>query len=69
MVLNNLYVMVAELSGEHVLQNADGGPGGVGSMITIGQLAPGESVDVPFILCLKPFGPFTFFVDIYGLPK
>ena len=32
-----------------------------------GLLSPGESVNVPFVLCLKTFQPFQFFVDVFGV--
>ena len=32
-----------------------------------GLLSPGESVNVPFVLCLKAFQPFQFFVDVFGV--
>jgi len=73
--LTALKAQVAVLSGDNLLQNADGGPGGVGSRLTVpntggfsdGKLDPGESVDVPFIICLKQFDPFDFFVDVFGV--
>ena len=49
--------------------------GGQGAEMTVaktgqyadGLLSPGESVDVPFVLCLKTSQPFQFFVDVYGV--
>ncbi len=32
-----------------------------------GLLSPNESVNVPFVLCLKAFQPFQFFVDVFGI--
>jgi hypothetical protein len=52
--------------------------GGPGSGLTVprigefadGVLAPGEMVDVPFVICLSPNGgPFQFFVDVLGSPQ
>jgi len=73
--LSDLAVKVTSLSNGNLLHNADGGNGGVGSMLTIpktsgyadGTLSPGESVDVHFSLCLKANTPFTFFVDVLGM--
>jgi hypothetical protein len=72
--LSALTVRVKTLSGGHLLQNADGGPGGVGSFLSVqpsgqyadGVLSPTEFVDVPFVICLKNRGSFTFVVDVYG---
>lgn len=68
--LSDLLIEVAELSNGNVLQNADGGPGGVKARLTItekdGWLKPGESVDVKFVLCLREIKPFRFFVDVRG---
>ena len=49
--------------------------GGVGAEMTVpkvglyadGLLSAGESVDVPFVLCLKTSQPFQFFVDVFGV--
>jgi photosystem II stability/assembly factor-like uncharacterized protein len=73
--LFNLVAQTAVLTDENLLQNANGGPGGVGSRLTIpkkndfsdGTLSPGESVDVSFVICLKQIKPFEFLVDILGL--
>ena len=32
-----------------------------------GLLSPGESVEVPFVLCLKTFQPFQFLVNVSGI--
>ena len=32
-----------------------------------GLLSPGESVEVPFVLCLKTVQPFQFFVNMFGV--
>ena len=68
-------VKVATLTNGNLLQNADGGPAGVGATLTVpktgsfsdGVLSPGEFVDVPFSMCLKDENPFTFFVDLLGI--
>ena len=72
--LADLVVKVAELTNDNLLQNADGGPGGKGSQLTVtiedgysdGVLGPGESIIVPFTICLKEFSSFRFFVDVLG---
>jgi hypothetical protein len=58
--LSDLVVIVTTLTNGNLLQNADGGPGGVGARLTVpqeddltdGVLSPDEFVDVPFIICL-----------------
>jgi len=73
--LSDLAVQVKTLTNGNLLQNADGGNGGVGSILTApktssyadGTLSPGESVEVNFSLCLKATTPFMFFVDVLGM--
>jgi len=73
--LSNLSVEVTTLTNGNLLENADGGPGGVGARLTIprtgaysdGILAPGESVDVVFLICLQNRNRFSFFVDLLGV--
>jgi hypothetical protein len=52
--------------------------GSTGSGLTVprigefadGVLAPGEMVDVPFVICLSGAGgPFQFFVDVLDSPR
>jgi hypothetical protein len=70
--LYDLFAKVKTLTNNNLLQNADGGPGGVGSTLTVpkagsfsdGELSPGEFVDVPFVICLKNRNKFSFFVDV-----
>ena len=65
---------VAALTNGNLLENADGGPGGEGSQLTVslrdgysdGELGPEESIIVPFTICLKEFSSFRFFVDVLG---
>jgi hypothetical protein len=72
--LTNLGVVVTTLSSGNLLQNADGGPGGVGATLTVlqtnaladGILSPGEAVEVPFEICLTAIAPFTLLVDVRG---
>ena len=73
--LSNLAMNVTTLTNGNLLQNAYGGPGGVGNTLTIprvgnfsdGVLSPGEFVDVPFSICLKNQESFNFFVDVHVL--
>jgi len=75
--LSDLLVKVATLSNGNLLQNADGGPGGVGAVMTVPQkngysdgiLIKNEFVDVPFIICLKQKKAFSFFVDVLGIAE
>jgi len=72
--LASLVTQVATLTGDNLLQNANGGPGGVGAKLTVpkkddfsdGVLSSGEFVDVPFVICLNQIQPFDFFVDVLG---
>jgi len=73
--LSDLMVEVANITNGNLLQNADGGAGGVGAMLTApkmgaysdGVLSPGEFVDVPFVICLQMRTRFEFFVDVLGI--
>ena len=73
--LFDLVFEVKSLTGGNVLCNADGGPGGVGSTLTVplvggfndGKLVPGESVDVVFQIGLATRNRFTFLVDAFGV--
>jgi hypothetical protein len=73
-VLSHLRAEVATLTNGNLLKNADGGPGGVGAIMTIpaggayadGVLAPNEFVDVSFAICLTKKSAFDFFVDVFG---
>lgn len=72
--LEKLRLQVTTLTNENLLQNADDGPGGVGAVLTVpgaggyadGILSAGESVDVPFAVCLQDRSPFQLFVDVVG---
>jgi hypothetical protein len=73
-ILTELIAQVITLTNGNLLQNADGGPGGVGAELTVpqvdgfgdGVLSPEEFVDVPFMICLTERRPFTFMVDVLG---
>jgi hypothetical protein len=73
--LTALVVVVTTLTNGNLLQNADGGPGGVGAQLTVpqqdgfadGVLNAEEFVDVPFVICLTAQAPFTYVVDVFGV--
>ena len=73
--LSDLISKVMNLSNGNLVQNADGGPGGVGATLTVaktgnfadGILSPGEFVDVPFNICLKNTDSFAFLIDVLGI--
>jgi hypothetical protein len=73
--LSDLVIEVTALTEGNLLQNADGGPGGVGARLTMpwqdgfaeGILTPDEFVDVPLIICLTQQRRFTFVVDVFGV--
>jgi hypothetical protein len=73
--ISKVQILVTTLSDGNFLQNADGGPSGVGAILTVPQaddysdgiLSPGEFVDVTFVICLTQKEPFTFFVDLLGI--
>jgi hypothetical protein len=66
------FFTVAKLSGNNLLLNAEEGARGVGATVTpnVGDqvLAPGETMQVNFIIGLQAAKPFTFFVDLFGEP-
>ena len=73
--LSDLVVAVTTLTNGNLLQNADGGPAGVGARLTVppedgfadGLLSPGEFVDLGFPICLRERRAFDFFVDVFGV--
>src|SRR5262245_45440882 len=73
--LSDLLVQVKRLTNGNVLQNADGGPSGVGATLIVpetGQfadrlLSANEFVDVPFLIYLKTAARFGFIVDVLGI--
>ncbi|MFN8459395.1 MAG: choice-of-anchor Q domain-containing protein, partial [Anaerolineae bacterium] len=74
--LKDLFFKVKTLSGNNLLLNADGGPGGVGAVISVpavalgdsGTLEPNESFKIDFKIGLKKRWPFLFLVNAYGVP-
>ena len=73
--LSNLMAKVVTLTNGNLLQNSDLGVEGVGATLTAprignfsdGTLSRGESVNVPFTICLKQVKPFSFFVNVFGV--
>src|SRR5262249_16635865 len=70
--LHSLFFSVSELTGGNLLLNSDGGPGGVGAILTpklAGDvLEPGASVTVEFVVGLQTPEPFTFLVNVFAEP-
>jgi len=75
--ISDLLVKVKTLTNGNLLQNANGGPGGEGAMMTVskqngysdGVLIYPEGVNVHFVFCLKNWEPFEFFVDVLGIER
>jgi hypothetical protein len=73
--LSDLHFQVTRLTGNNLLLNADGGPGGVGAILTIpetalgadGVLSPDESFSVSFRIGLSRFRAFSFKGDAFGI--
>jgi hypothetical protein len=69
-----LVIEVTALTNGNLLQNADGGPGGVDTGLTVpqqdgftdGVLTPDEFVDVLFLICVAAQEPFRLAVDVLG---
>jgi hypothetical protein len=70
--LRFLFFGVTQLTGDTLVLNADGAPGGVGATVTpevAGEvLAPGAEVTAAFVIGLQAQAPFTFFVNAFGEP-
>jgi hypothetical protein len=66
----NPFFEVVQLRDRWVLKNGDGGPGGVGSVLTPdvgdGALSPGESVRVTFVIGIPSRERFWFRVNLRG---
>jgi hypothetical protein len=73
--LTLLVIEVNTLTNNNLLQNAEGGSGGMGARLLVppqddftdGRLSPAEFVDVPFTICIQEHAPFQFFVDVLGV--
>jgi hypothetical protein len=73
--IRDLYFQVTTLTNGNLLLNADGGPGGVGSRLSVpaaalgsdGVLSPNEQFTVSFDIGLQNRKSFTFLVDAYGI--
>jgi uncharacterized delta-60 repeat protein len=72
--LSALVIEVTALTNDNLLQNADGGSGGVGARLTVprqegftdGRLTPDEFVAVPLIICVTAQESFRLVVDVLG---
>ena len=70
----DIFFLVAELTGDNLLLNAEGGPGGVGAVLSVpntslggdGVLSPGESFTLEFLIGLAVLAPFDFLVNVFG---
>ncbi len=74
--ITDMHTVVMVLSGGHVVLNADGGSGGVGSILSVppealgdGILQPGETFSLAYEIGLVRRERFDFFVDVYGIPE
>ncbi len=70
---SDVFAEVAILQGNGcpcAVLNADGGPGGVGARVSLTDvLAPGETVTKSFDIGLNQRAPFSFFVNVLGVPQ
>jgi hypothetical protein len=66
------FFSVSDLTGDNLVLNADGAPGGVGATVipeVVGDvLAPGASMTAEFVIGLQTRERFTFLVDVLGEP-
>ncbi|RJQ46348.1 MAG: CSLREA domain-containing protein [Nitrospiraceae bacterium] len=75
--LTNLMTQVKVLTNDNLLRNPYGELGGVGAILVFrpingyadGKLTDGESVRLPFSICLKEIKPFSLFVDVLGITE
>lgn len=66
----DVFFEVAELTGGNEVLNADGGPGGVGSQVSVpGDVDSGDTFVQTFEVGLQEASPFRFFVDAFGTPR
>jgi hypothetical protein len=73
--LSGLGVQVTSLTNGSLLQDSSGSLRGSGTILAVpfdngfsdGVLSPGDSVDVPFVICFKNTGPFKFLVNVLGI--
>ena len=66
----DVFFEVAELTGGNQVLNADGGPGGVGSRVSVpGDVDSGDTFIQTFEIGLQEANPFRFFVDAFGTPR
>jgi FG-GAP repeat protein len=68
--IRNLFIEVTQLARGNLLENADGGPGGVGATLTpdVGDriLSPGEATTVTFVIRLVTRNAFWIYVNLRG---
>ncbi len=65
--ISDIFFEVDTLTGGNMLLNADGGPGGEGSRISVlGHVNAGETLNMDFEIGLQQASPFRFFVDAFG---
>ena len=73
LAISQPFFRVVELSGQNLLLNANGEPGGVGATLTptvpSGGVQSGETFTAVFEIGLQELQAFTFFVDLYGTPQ
>jgi hypothetical protein len=70
--LEHLMVQVTMLTNGNLVQNAEGGPDGVGALLAVPRqegyadevLSLGETVKVPFVVCLRQRAPFRLMLDV-----
>jgi hypothetical protein len=66
----DVFFEVAELTGGNLVLNADGGPGGVDSQVSVrGDVDSGDTFVQTFEIGLQEASPFRFFVDAFGTPN
>jgi hypothetical protein len=73
-LIGHRFAEVIELSGENLLLNADGGPGGVGARLTSPDSAStvflaGATETFEFVIGLQQQEPFAFLVNMLGDPQ
>lgn len=65
--ISDIFFEVDTLTGGNEVLNADGGPGGEGSQISVpGEVDTNDNFGVDFEIGLQQASPFRFFVDAFG---
>lgn len=66
--VHELYYRATTVGGNNLLLNAQGGPVGMGGVVTLpGEITPGATFTVDFVIGLQQQYPFDFYVDAFGL--